>query len=477
MLKYLPICLQVIVSIIISFVTLILMAYVDLDSNNTTLFLCVFNVIFFVLQLGIQLYRTKYFFHPITLFSIFLYLFSSGQIMLKIIGIESTRFSIFTRLDTPSLNISIVFITICYSFFQLGLLIGYRSVFPNFSDLLKLEMKKDVSLYNTGRLLFLIGLLPFSVQLINNLQIVLGSGYRAYYQEGMRLNNMFTGFSYYFYVGIIFIACSSISKRHTYVGFIALVFISGLRFLSGDRGDGLILLFCCALIYLLFIQKSKFSFKQLVVIFIVVPFVTPVVDVWRNTIGSQNSFCDTLKQTLSGTNAYVLTLENLGGTLYPLGKLIDLFPDYFQFTNGYTYLASLAYIIPSTFRFGLFDTVGNNLMYSSPANWLQQNLNLSYGQGFSPFAEMYMNFGFMSVFFMVIFGLIIAKVFLANFNFASTNCNIAIMLVVFFLFSMSTRGSSNFMISFYIRYALVPMLIYYFIKGGTSNGRNIVRGQ
>ncbi|MDT2646095.1 O-antigen polysaccharide polymerase Wzy [Enterococcus dongliensis] len=474
--KYLPQFMQGVITVVVSLVTLLLMTYVDLNSNDITYFLCVLNVLFFIIQFCVLLYRTQYLFHPLSLFSIFLYLFSSGQIILKIIGIESERFSIFNRLETSSLNMAIVFITICYAFFQMGILIGYKPILPNFNDLLRYDLKKDITLYHVGGLLLLIGVVPFTVQLINNLQVVLGSGYRSYYQEGVRLSNIFTGLSYYFYVGLIFIACSSFSKRYTKVCFFVLVFISGLRFVSGDRGDGLILLFCSFFIYLFFIKRSKFSLKQVFVIFVFVPFVTPIVDVWRNTIGSQDSFYNTLKQTLSDSNAYVLTLENLGGTLYPLGKLIGLFPDYFQYTGGRTYLASLFYIIPSVFRFGILDTINNNLMYSSPANWLQQNLKLSYGQGFSPFAEMYMNFGFISIFFMMIFGYIITKVFLTNFRFTSKNCNIAIMIVIFFLFSMSARGSSNFMISFYIRYTLVPVVIYNFVKGGTNNERNTVRG-
>lgn len=455
---------QIILTTLTILIAILLNEYlVQLTPQNLYIF-CLFNVASFFFHIIILCLRTKYIFHPVSLFSVFFYLFSSGQLILYVFGIQSARFNIFERLNLTSLCSSILFITIAYSFYQLGVIIAYNKKTLDFNQLLSLTLDKDSTMYNVGLFCLLIGIGPFTIQLINNLKVVLTSGYKAYYESGARVDSVFMGFIYYFYIGVIFLACSNVSKNNNKFYSFIFITISVLRFISGDRGGGILLLLSSLLLYLFLIKKKIFSFKQISLLFLLLPFLVPMVDIWRNSIGDGNFF-EKFVSTLKDSNAYVLTLENLGATIYPLGKLIEIFPLNMNFLYGITYIASLILLIPSPFRFGFIGDLTSNQLFSSPANWLQRYLDLSYGQGFSPFAEAYMNFGFWGIAFMFFFGYIVVKAFSPNIKNINGNMKVAIMISVFLLFSMSTRGSSNFMIAFYVRYILVPIIIYLIFKG------------
>ncbi|MGF2120302.1 O-antigen polysaccharide polymerase Wzy [Enterococcus casseliflavus] len=468
---------QLILTLLTILVAILLNEYLAIDNRESLYILCLYNVISFFLHLAILCLRTKYIFHPISLFSIFFYLFSSGQLILYVFGIQSTRFNVFERVDLTSLSTSILFVTLAYSFYQLGVVLAYSKNTLDFEQSITFNLEKDSTMYNVGLILLTIGIVPFTIQLVNNLQVVLSSGYKAYYESGARVDSVFMGLIYYFYVGIIFLACSNINENKSKLYSFIFVVISIIRFLSGDRGDGILLLLSSLLLYLFLVKKKKFNLKQIVLLFLLVPFLVPLVDIWRNSVGNNNegNFFEMFILTLKDSNAYVLMLENLGATIYPLGKLVSIFPYNVNFLYGITYISSLVLLIPSPLRIGFIGDLTNNQLFSSPANWLQKYLDLSYGQGFSPFAEAYMNFGFWGIPFMFFFGYIVVKAFSPNIKKLNVNMKLGIMVSVFLLFSMSTRGSSNFMIAFYVRYILIPIVIYLLYKGRKKFEKNINR--
>src|SRR5699024_1960315 len=231
-----------------------------------------------------------------------------------------------------------------------------------------------------------------------------------YYQNsGVRLNNIFVGLSYFTYTGLFFMISSG-SKNIRKLCILFLIVVSGITLLAGDRGTALVTILSTYLLHVYYQKNGKINYLFTLLLFIGLAILVPIVAVFRHSATSsvEISYIELIKNE----NPVVSTLQNLGGTIWPLGKIMELFPRNFDFLMGGSYLASIVYLIPGFLRIGSLGNIGQ--VYLSPANWLMNTLGMSYGPGFTPFAEAYLNFGWYGTLFMFVFGFLSGKIFMSD---------------------------------------------------------------
>jgi hypothetical protein len=206
------------------------------------------------------------------------------------------------------------------------------------------------------------------------------------------------------------------------------------------------------MLYLYFVHRRPANPIQLVVIFASMSVLVPVVSVYRHlATGGQ---LDVLS-ILMNENLLTSLLGNMGGTLWPLCMTIEIFPQEYPVMYGTSYAAAFLLLIPSFLRSRIVGSLDQ--VVTSPGAWLSDEVGLSYGAGFTPFAEVYMNFGKYGIVFMVLFGLFIGKILAVRAsNTRSQSIAVGLSILAFLLIGMSTRGSFNYTVAFLFRYILIP---------------------
>lgn len=440
----------------------IIMGLIFLDNRfisieiNTLLWI---NNINFILLLMLQYRLLKTIVNPLTLYSIILFLFTSGQLILYSMNIEIEVFNIFERLDQTTIKFGVVFIILAYTFFQLGLILSVKKnniyTMKNYQEEASQEPK---SILYVGLILIIIGIIPYGMFLYDNLSIVLNSGYGSYYQEGVRSSSFLFGFSYYLFTGIVFCVIAG-TKKQKKLAILFLLIISLIRLVAGDRGDGIVFILSSYLLYKYFVKSGKDNIPQLLIISVIVMALVPIIGILRQQ-GDE-----TIIDILEESNIVVSILSNLGGTFWPLGKIMELIPDHHNHIYGASYLAGFLLLIPSPFRIGPISDALSNLVVASPASWLQNYLNMTYGPGFTPFAESYLNFGWTGIIFMILFGILIGKLFTLKLKGKNNSSfSLGLNILAFQLLAMSTRGTFNNMIAFYFRYIIIPIFLVYLFR-------------
>lgn len=450
---------SVVTQIFIILMNVIFLLFIFANDLISIEFLSLLCIISFVIQISYLIKIMNNLLNPVVIFSVIFHLFSSGQIFLHVFDLKRGNFDVYNRLNQEVLITAIVFLTLAYSFFQLGVILTVRKSNIYFQSYNILSTYRHDTIYKFGMLLFVIGIVPYMYNLLYSFIFISSQGYSSYYESGVRLNNIFVGIGYYIYPGLIFIIIGG-KRLLKKIAIIFLVFIAIVSLLSGDRGTAIVTFLSAYMLYVYFLQDGKYNLITLGLMITVLSAFVPIIAIFRHSATtSQNIDYFSL---LTQDNIFISTLDNLGVTLWPLGKIIELIPEYDNFLFGKSYIASIVYLIPSFLRIGPLNEI--SLIILSPANWLMQTLSMSYGPGFTPFAEAYLNFGWYGILFMTFFGKIFTK--LLMFKVKEEN-NLAITygmsILNFLFFAMSVRGSINITISYFVRYVLLPFVILMFL--------------
>lgn len=451
---------------ILAIVFVALNSVTSVDYNSFVKLCWVANIVFLI-ELIILRFKFKTLIHHTVLFDIVLFLFTFGQCILYSFNVEPSTFSIIEYVSIESLVKALKFAIPAYICFVFGSIIGSKEkVFQKSSDITP-NAKKWAYVF------MFIGLVPFVATMVNNISIVASSGYNYFYEEGVRISNVITFFSYYFYVGLFLLSISN-EKNIRITSFIILFGVTLVYFLCGDRGTAISLLLS---VFFLFVYnrsgatKKKKHLLLLIIVLIVSMSSVSIISDWRSSNFSSSFFSVALK-SLKTNNIFTSTLSNLGGTMYALAKTIDLVPSDSSFIYGGSYFASLVLLVPSFFRVGFLGVIDSTPIYSSPASWLVNTLNLSYGAGYTPFAESYLNFGLAGIPFMILLGWFFGKIFTISYG-KKNNIVYPMQIFAFFLLVMSARGSFNYVFAFWIRYLLIPVFCISFIgfENSSYNGK------
>lgn len=437
--------------------------------------LSIISIAFFVIQLMLLISILNGLNNPLVYFSIILYLFSSGQTFLLVLNLDFANYNVFERINNNLIvSDSIIFYSISYVFFHFGVLtyVFTKDKVRSYNLLNNINFDDDnflKTLQLTGFILVLIGIVPFLTTLYNNINVFINYGYSGYYKmDDVRVSNLFGGFLYYVYTGVVFLVLSS-SRNIKKILILLMILFSVIKFLLGDRGDGIVFALGSYLLYLNFVQldKEKKKVKNFFTVFILSMFLMtliPIVSIYRHGNMTSSLFIN----ILINENPIISTLQNLGSTLYPLAKTMEIVNNFQDPIYGSSYLTAFLLLIPSIFRVGIISDITSNLINYSPANWLMETMNMSYGPGFTPFAEAYLNFGWYGIVFMILYGYFMGKMLMITVSenrkkSVKTNFFTGLNILCFLFFAMSSRGSFNFIISYYFRYIIVPILILYLL--------------
>ncbi|PIC69188.1 hypothetical protein CSV77_15160 [Sporosarcina sp. P16b] len=454
------ISLQMVIVLLLIMILMLIHININYVTENTLFLICWISFLSFVIQIRLLKTILGTYINPVVLFSIFLYMFSSGQVVLYAFSVDIGDFNIFNRLENDVLYHGIVYVMLAYAIYQVGVLLAIESknVYIEFTT--KTQKEDNYPVFLSGLIFFTIGFFPYLINILNSLVVVLTSGYSAYYRDGVRLNNSFIGLGYYIFTGLIFIVVGGQKKYKKWAVYF-IILLSVLKLMSGDRGDAIVFIFTAYMLYNYFIKKSNPSILKTTLVLILSMSIVPIIGALRHS--ATNQATPDIWTIIHENNIVISTFSNLGGTFWPLGKIIEIFPMYHEYLWGGTYMISILLLIPSFLRIGYLSEVDK--IYSSPAGWLMEYLNMTYGPGFTPFAESYMNFGWVGILFMGAFGFLVSKTLCIK---VKNNKDVPLMLglsiLSFMFFALATRSSFNYIIAYFTRYVLIPFIIIKLIE-------------
>lgn len=407
---------------------------------------------------------------PPLVFSFFLSIFSSGWLILRSFNLHAARYDVISRLSPESINDATQFYLLSYAAYGLGVaFVGSRPARPRaisddaLHEARETEYRRSLSI--VGDACIAIGVGPFLASTVNNLLVVVRSGYSAYYDQGSRLESPLLALAPYFTVGLIISALAADAPKARWA-IRAVLVLALIRFAVGDRGEGFIYLITAAMARHYSPHNSgrlRFSRLRLALLVsgsvVLIPLIGSLRQRWGQAGGISVS-------GIAEDNPIVGTLRTMGGTLYPLVTSMELVPSNQNYLYGGTYLSGVLRIFPGFLR----PSWSLDSLYASPATWLQQQKGLSYGPGFTPFAEAYINFGVIGgcvALFMM--GVIATRVL--HISTEATLRRIVFVVIVFALCGFVVRGSFNAPVPFIVRYAMVPMLAARLIMAARSRRR------
>lgn len=389
--------------------------------------------------------RGNQFISPYIIFLLALYVFSYGQSFLWAFGLESERTLVgFRGVTIPEIFKAQVLSIIMLAFFHIGALYCLSRKGTNnigqMHDGNSLKMLKNV-----GWFLFILSVVPYVTETINNMFLSLLRGYGALYEGSGKvgLDNLSGFIADYFIPSVICLLIVYKDNkwlRTVLIGILVLNIVAIL--LTGGRTEAVILLAILVIIYNYLVKK--FTKKWLIVgafgTFTLLQVLAYVANV-RGDSGRSASMSDVQIEN----NAAVDAIAEMGGSMFCLIETMNLVPDKDDYRYGKSYAYAFTTIIPNL---GFWD-IHPAKKESNLGDWLTESLGLSYGTGFSMCAEGYANFGYFGFIVFFLWGWFIANIF----------GKIEI--------SVQTRN--------YALLAFLLILFWYFLKLPRNNFINLVR--
>ena len=393
---------------------------------------------------------------PVVLYAVFLSLFTSGQLILFSIGVEPSGADVLNREAAYSVARATAFYLTAFTLFCAGCLLTneVKRNKPAREGPTPTPDDWQRSLLSVGGVCLVVGLVPFLVSNYHNFRVVLTEGYSGYYAEGARLESPLLSLSYLFITGLVFVGCAGRPRaRDAAAG--TLVAIALMRLAAGDSGEGMIYLLSGYLLRTQFARSDSGKRIMLVLIFAFALLAIPAVGLMRQSFGGGTGDLGT---ALQQDNPLETTLGTIGGTLFPLVSVVELVPAAVPYAAGATYLSSVTRLMPEILHAGPLADIAADPLYSSPATWLMNYRGMSYGPGFTPFAEAYLNFGWWAGCLALLLYGVLTALLLRLPNKASTAWpfRTALVLATFALLGFTVRGSFNLVVPFLFWYVFLP---------------------
>lgn len=401
--------------------------------------------------------------NPYVFFLLALYLFSFGQSFLYIFNIVSEKRDL---LGFQGITIDEIFnaqkmTLFMLSFFHIGAICFVR----NKKELLNTSYNNINYIYRIRKLgwfLFVVSIIPYYWDLIETLLISMASGYGAIYERNaaIGISQIDKYIADYFIPSLIclFVGYSNDKRVKSLVIGICTVNIVAIL-LTGGRTPAVILVALLILLYHYCVKKI--SFKGILVLsifsFLFLSLLS-VVSYLRSQ--EERSIEAYLRYDVSGNNAAVDALAEMGGTMFCLIKTKDIVPLYENYRYGRSYLYSFTTFIPNI---GFWE-IHPAKREANLGEWLTNALRLSYGTGYSMCAEAYINFGGCCWIIMFFLGGLFGNLLgIENKRLKEDLALLIFSLIIFWFCLKITRNSFVGFVRIFFYYALPA---YYIIKKG-----------
>ncbi len=411
---------------------------------------------------------TKTWFSLIFAFEISYYILTLGQSFLCGIGIPFLPANQYNRELASDVNRAYLYNIMCLIAMHLGTLFQRKK--NNDKNLIG-EVDYTPAMKSIGIILFILTVVPFVYYAYRVFKVYLVAGYTTAYESisgttSWRKAFLLLSDFFPFSVFMLFIAYRHNKNMKRLFAF-AIALIALANFIVGNRSEPVSYLVAVLWLSIKWSENKKEKRRYGMITgmgFIVLMLVFPIIGTTRNTGGlNVQNIIDNIFGEQSVFNAFSNTISDLGFSVFPTIKTMQLIPDIFPFHYGQSYLFALLGIFPNVFG-------GTHISqsYAALAQWLMKSLSMTYGPGYSIPAEAFYNFGWYGVFFMPILGGIIASLLderRADRDALQTYVLIGSFIV---LFSIPRRDAMTACrnIAYYVglEYAAVRLLRKYFTK-------------
>lgn len=350
--------------------------------------------------------RGNQFISPYVIFLFALYVFSFGQSFLWAFGLESERMLVgFYGITITEIFNAQVLTLVMLAFFHIGASYWLTKRFKTLSEQ-QFGHDNIARLKTIGWLLFLVSVIPYATETINDMIMSMTMGYGAIYGEGKVGFDNLSGFiAEYFIPSVICLFIVYKDNKPILWLLVGILLLNIFAIMvTGGRSNAVIIIVILVVLYNYLIKR--FTKKWLLVgvagIFLLLQ-VLSFVGATRNQ-GDRSATMDDIKIE---DNAAVDAIAEMGGSMFCLIKTQELVPEKYDYRYGKSYAFAFTTLIPNL---GFWD-IHPAKKESNLSDWLTDALGLGYGTGFSMCAEAYANFGNLGFIVFFFWGWFLASVF------------------------------------------------------------------
>lgn len=354
---------------------------------------------------------TRKFFVPYIIFLIAAYTFCFGQSFLDVFGLISENRSIFDKCSEIDVYRAQFYTLLFLAAFHIGALAHYKKSVSGISVVDNAtQMTEYKAVSKIGKILTTISVVPFLIENFVSFVIVSSYGYRGLYEynPGIPLWGLITFLSDYFIPGVLCILLTSKpgsgTQRRIFFMFAAVILII---MYCGGRSQGVVLVAVTLLYYQNYVKPI--SKKGWIVLGIGGFFFVSLLSAIAHLRGgTRENYIENIAnyRMESDSNPFFETISEMGGSMFPMARTIDLVPRTEPYRYGKTYLYAFSSIIPNLGFWTIHPAAKN----ANLGEWLMEKDGLGYGPGYSIVAEAYINFGVFGFVMMYILGLYFSRI-------------------------------------------------------------------
>lgn len=472
---------SIIITVILMVIFLLFLIYGDENNNSITEIIkwswIGLLILVFIIYSNYKIFNSL--FNSYNIYVIAFYLFTSGELLLLVLGtnyadIEIFKYSLFSN---DIILKGAIYTCIGTLSLHLGLLLG------NNSEEFKINNKIENEQLNITKLkaVRLVSVIICSVSIPIDLYVKLSyarvsvvSGYGVFYQSDFQTSSgILNTLALFSIPGCFLLASVYRNSKYKIIPLGYLVLSAGLYMLIGTRSYGTAIL--AALAWFYYVTKTPDGRKKkmspinvIIIILMLYLFVTllqSIKDV--RSLGDKSAimFITSFYKELTAGDMIKNSLAEYGYTIRPLLDLIKL--DRYgvlQYKHGLTYIFALIMIIPSFLRGSIF-TYGVEHGYLNIEVWLGNIVMAGFGIGYSLLAESYFNFGNYGWLALIPYGVLLGKLFSYkksdSVQFSLRPAMVATMLA---LLIFSVRSQSQLLFKYIFLYYLIPQLFIKFTE-------------
>ncbi|AYE52409.1 oligosaccharide repeat unit polymerase [Priestia megaterium NCT-2] len=318
------------------------------------------------------------------------------------------------------------------------------------------EENLRVLLYNTG---FIMVLFSFSFRIMEDFTTIRQAQSSGSYSSLSTSSGFTDDFAMMFIPGIVYMICSQNLKRKTNLLILTLIiaYFVTVMILTGDRRYPVTSIIAVVLCYMA-VYNIKFSFRKSLSYLIggslLLNFLAIIRDIRASSLTSPSAFFGEYWNILLTNNPIYETLAEFGLSFVSLVGAMKNIPDVLPYQNGLGFYGAIPSLLPIGWLYGGFF---QKVSISRTINNIEQ-----YPVGASFFSEFYANFGWLSVGLVIIFGFVIAKIFVINSD-KNKNYYIAKHFALFYIIINLVRSSFFEIFRPTMMVYFLPLIIMYVI--------------
>lgn len=405
-------------------------------------------------------YRKREVFGPYIVFLVSGFVFMFGQSLLLPLNLVADKNNLLNTFNQREIFIAQFYTILSFLFFHIGALYSK-------SNFITVKSKVSIAIDSIkvmGILLFTFSVIPYAYITYNDLVISIRYGYGELFRQGSSTGvaAIFMNISLYFVPSLICLYIA-FNKQEFQRFIITSIFILVIlvEVIIGSRGSAITLVMILLILrhYLVKNINIKTAIPYGLGAYLTLSFLSVVAKL--RSIPNKSLYLY-VQSFFIENNLFSETITELGGSMFPLLQTMRLVPNTYAYRFGSSYLYSFTTVIPNI---GFWD-VHPGALHGNLGNWLQEVLNLSYGPGYSMFAETYINFGWFGFLFITLFGLLIGYTFsrVNKYNAHKRPEMLAFSLIILSLTLMIVRNSFISVIRAYFYIGFPILVLIYLIN-------------